>query len=119
MNQAWWYDLLPNHPSKSELAGHKCGAKDMLMVVSYDICEPKRLSRVAKLCLDYGFRIQYSVFECHLQADKFDDFWANLLLLIDPSEDRVTAFRVCNTCVQQTRDAGVQEHLQRAVAYVF
>ena len=39
----------------------------MLMLITYDISfdDPqgqKRLRQIAKLCLDYGVRVQYSVF---------------------------------------------------------
>ena len=37
-------------------------------LVAYDICEPKRLRRVARTCEDFGFRRQYSVFLCRLSA---------------------------------------------------
>ena len=41
----------------------------MLVVVSYDVSTVdragrRRLRRVAKTCLDYGQRVQNSVFEC-------------------------------------------------------
>ena len=41
----------------------------MLVLVSYDVAtvEPegqRRLHRVAKICRNYGQRVQYSVFEC-------------------------------------------------------
>jgi hypothetical protein len=38
----------------------------MLHLVAYDISDPKRLSRVARVCKDYGIRVEYSVFECDL-----------------------------------------------------
>jgi CRISPR-associated protein Cas2 len=43
----------------------------MLMLITYDIslADPEgqtRLRRIAKHCLDYGVRVQYSVFECDL-----------------------------------------------------
>jgi CRISPR-associated protein Cas2 len=41
----------------------------MMVLVSYDVATtdeggPRRLRRVAKICKDYGQRVQYSVFEC-------------------------------------------------------
>ena len=33
-------------------------------LVAYDICDPKRLRKVAHTCEDFGFRRQYSVFLC-------------------------------------------------------
>lgn len=35
-------------------------------LVSYDICNPRRLYRVAKICESFGTRLQFSVFECSL-----------------------------------------------------
>ena len=34
-----------------------------LVVISYDIANDKRRNKVAKVLLDYGNRVQYSVFE--------------------------------------------------------
>jgi CRISPR-associated protein Cas2 len=41
----------------------------MMVLVSYDVSTrddkgPGRLRRVAKICKNYGQRVQYSVFEC-------------------------------------------------------
>ncbi len=48
----------------------------MLMLITYDISlsDPEgqtRLRRIAKHCLDYGVRVQYSVFECDLAPDQW------------------------------------------------
>ena len=64
----------------------------MLRVVSYDIAEPRRLKRVAKVCQNYGVRVQYSVFECWLEEDPFLRFWADLKKLINTKEDRLVAY---------------------------
>ena len=39
----------------------------MRIVVSYDISDDKRRRKVAKIMEGYGFRVQYSVFECDLE----------------------------------------------------
>lgn len=64
-------------------------------------------------------RIQYSVFECRLEASAFHAFWEGLLDLIDEDEDRITAYRVCLNCAREIRDAGLQTHSEKVVAYVF
>jgi len=117
--EGWWHAAFQDEPTPSERIGHKCGDKNMLMIVAYDIADRKRLSKVAKLCEDYGVRVQYSIFECQLQKQQFGYFWGELSELIDPDEDRITAYRVCAKCAGQIRDAGVQEHYAKAVAYVF
>lgn len=40
----------------------------MRTVVSYDISNDKRRRKVAKILEGYGYRVQYSVFECDLDA---------------------------------------------------
>ena len=62
----------------------------MLTLVAYDICAPKRLARIARVCEDYGVRVQYSIFECRLEESDFEDFWLKLLDEIDEDEDRDT-----------------------------
>ncbi len=115
----WWEEAFAYKPSASEVAGHKCGAKQMLTIVAYDIRDHKRLTRVAKICEDYGVRVQYSVFECRLAADKFADFWLELEETIDPSADRITAYKVCAQCAKSIYSAGTQTHIENVVAYVF
>lgn len=91
----------------------------MLTVVAYDITEPRRLKRIADICEDYGMRVQYSVFECRLEADKFGRFWDELVAVIDPATDRLVAYKVCVACARDIRSAGTQTHQEKVVAYVF
>lgn len=49
----------------------------MMIIVSYDVntTDPagrKRLRKISKICLDYGQRIQNSVFACKVDATKFE-----------------------------------------------
>lgn len=108
-------------------AAFSCGCGDpdcrdwtMLMIVAYDIADARRLRRVAKLCEDYGARAQYSVFEVRLNADQFDRFWEDIGGMIDPDEDRLVAYRVCNECSRKIRAAGTMTvSEEKPVAHVF
>jgi CRISPR-associated protein Cas2 len=91
----------------------------MLTVIAYDITDPRRLKRIANISEDYGVRVQYSVFECRLEADKFDRFWDELVAAIDPTTDRLVAYKVCVACSRDIRSAGTQTHQEKVVAYVF
>jgi CRISPR-associated protein Cas2 len=56
----------------------------MLILVTYDVSVisengQKRLRRIAKICLDYGMRVQNSVFECEVDPAQLVVF-KNLLL---------------------------------------
>lgn len=114
----WWFEAFPLLPSPSDNAGHRCGEHQMLMIVAYDVADPKRLHKIARLCEDYGIRVQLSVFECRLEADRFDNFWANLHSILKPEEDSAVAYRVCTRCAREIRTAGTMVHSEKVVAYV-
>ncbi|MDO8942660.1 MAG: CRISPR-associated endonuclease Cas2 [Desulfobacterales bacterium] len=110
----WWFDAFPVVP----YPGKPPGAREMLYLVAYDISEPKRLHRVAKLCEDHGVRVQYSLFECPLEPDVFKRFWMDLLGEIDASEDRVVAYPMDARCVRDAKTAGTMVCSERVVCYL-
>lgn len=64
----------------------------MLVLVTYDVETSsaggaKRLRRVAKLCRDFGQRVQYSVFECEVDPAQWTTLRARLAGEIDVSKD--------------------------------
>ena len=64
----------------------------MLVLVTYDVSTVtpegrRRLTRVAKACLDYGQRVQNSVFECEVNPAQWAELEHRLLGLIDPATD--------------------------------
>jgi CRISPR-associated protein Cas2 len=58
-------------------------------IVTYDICDPKRLRRVFRACKNYGLHLQLSVFECDLTPAEKIDFESELRGLINSAEDQV------------------------------
>jgi CRISPR-associated protein Cas2 len=58
-------------------------------LVCYDICHPKRLRQVAKICESFGQRLQYSVFECPLDDLRFEKLRAALLEIIKYDDDQI------------------------------
>ncbi len=58
-------------------------------IVSYDISDPKRLRRVFRACQDYGNHLQYSVFECDLNATERTELEAKLRDVINHEMDQV------------------------------
>jgi CRISPR-associated protein Cas2 len=115
----WWLEAFANPLTDSERKGHPCGEKQMLILVAYDIREPQRLARIAKHCLDYGVRVQYSVFECRLEINVFEQFWEELKCLVEPDEDRLVAYRVCAACAKEVLCYGQMERPDQVVAYVY
>lgn len=58
-------------------------------LVSYDICNPRRLRRVAKVLEGYGWRLQFSVFECALDDLRLEAMKADLTEEINHDEDQI------------------------------
>lgn len=58
-------------------------------LVTYDICDPKRLRAVFYVVKGFGDHLQYSVFQCDLTAMKLVDLKRRLLEVINPREDQV------------------------------
>lgn len=78
----------------------------MLRLIVYDIAAPKRLRRIAKVCEDFGIRVQKSVFECWLERDRFDSLWEALCKEIDKQEDSLIAYTLDASAAKARRCAG-------------
>jgi len=64
----------------------------MMVLVTYDVSTidsvgRSRLNRVARACLDYGQRVQNSVFECQVDPARWQELRHRLLGLYLPEQD--------------------------------
>jgi CRISPR-associated protein Cas2 len=64
----------------------------MMVLVTYDVGlkDPggaRRLRRIARTCLDYGQRVQFSVFEVEVDPAQWIALRTRLERLIDPAQD--------------------------------
>lgn len=64
----------------------------MLVLVTYDVnvttkAGQRRLRNIAKICLDYGVRVQNSVFECEIEPAHFVMLKNDLMEIYDPELD--------------------------------
>lgn len=64
----------------------------MMVLVSYDVSTVDRagrarLRRAAKACLDYGQRVQNSVFECEIDPAQWVELKDRLEGIVDPAWD--------------------------------
>lgn len=69
------------------------------MLIAYDVNTQsaegrKRLRRVARACLDFGQRVQNSVFECDVDPAQWTGLRARLLAEIDPQVDSLRFYRL-------------------------
>ena len=64
----------------------------MLILVTYDVSVispggAKRLRRIAKVCRDYGQRVQFSVFELEVDTARWVEIKQRLIDLMEPEVD--------------------------------
>lgn len=74
----------------------------MLVVITYDVntedtAGRKRLRKVAKQCVNYGQRVQNSVFECSVDAGQYKLLKARLCELIDCDKDSLRFYNLGNS----------------------
>ena len=65
-------------------------------VICFDISDKKRLRQVAIQMENFGQRVQYSIFECYLDANKLEELKSRLELIINPAEDHIRYYSICN-----------------------
>lgn len=58
-------------------------------IVTYDICDDKRLRKVFKTCKGYGEHLQYSVFECDLSPTEKAEMHDKLHQIIHHEQDQI------------------------------
>jgi CRISPR-associated protein Cas2 len=83
----------------------------MYILVAYDVATStpsgaRRLRRVAKICLDYGQRVQNSVFECKLDPARYVKFKERVLKEIDPNKDSIRIYNLGNNWQKRVEHFG-------------
>lgn len=78
---------------------HFYGSDKVFILITYDINTTtkegkKRLRNVAKVCLNYGQRVQNSVFECKVNEGQFRIAKHQLNEIIDHSKDCLRFYRL-------------------------
>ena len=86
----------------------------MLVLVTYDICTAdaagrKRLRKIARECVNYGQRVQNSVFECVLDAVQCKQLQHKLLSLIDAEKDSLRFYYLGNKYQTKVEHLGAKQ----------
>lgn len=71
----------------------------MNILITYDVSTEtaagrRRLRKVALACLDFGQRVQKSVFECSVTEMQYEEVMRRLLDIIDEKEDSLRVYRL-------------------------
>ena len=82
----------------------------MFILITYDIENDKRRSKIAKTLEGHGERVQYSVFECNLRAPQFKALKKRLASLMDGVPENETCsirfYRLCAGCIKNIEILG-------------
>ncbi len=70
------------------------------VVISYDISDDGTRTKVANLLLDYGTRVQYSVFELLIDEKKLDEL-VERLKPFPECGDSIRIYRICAGCLKK------------------
>lgn len=86
----------------------------MLILVTYDVnteseSGKRRLRRVAKQCVNYGVRVQNSVFECVVDGAQCRELKENLNQIIDRERDSIRIYYLNERQRQKIECLGVKK----------
>lgn len=83
----------------------------MLILVTYDVSTETsegraRLRKVAKTCLNYGQRVQKSVFECRVSQMQYESLERDLLDVVNLDEDNLRFYRLQEPLSKNVKEYG-------------
>lgn len=86
----------------------------MMVLITYDVNTEseggkKRLRRVAKQCVNYGQRVQNSVFECVMDAAKCREVKNKLEKIIDKKKDSLRFYYLGNNYQNKVEHIGTKD----------
>lgn len=86
----------------------------MMVLITYDVnttdaSGKTRLRKIAKQCVNYGQRVQNSVFECNLDAAQCKQLQQTLLKLMDDKKDSLRFYYLGNKYQTKIEHFGVKE----------
>ena len=96
----------------------------MMVLVSYDVnttdkLGQKRLRQVAKKCVNYGQRVQNSVFECLLEPAQFVKLRNELEAIIDFEKDSLRYYMLGSNWKRRVDHVGAKASYDPEGAMVF
>ncbi|MBE9063433.1 CRISPR-associated endonuclease Cas2 [cf. Phormidesmis sp. LEGE 11477] len=78
----------------------------MHVVITYDISEDKRRTKIHKILKSYGQWMQFSVFECALTKTEYVRLRDRLNKLIRAEEDSIRFYFLCECCQHKVERIG-------------
>ncbi len=90
----------------------------MFVLITYDVAVSeeggaRRLRRVARACLDWGQRVQYSVFECIVDPAQWTMLKNRLLKEMDPQKDSMRFYFLGSNWKRRVEHVGAKKTLDQ------
>jgi CRISPR-associated protein Cas2 len=90
----------------------------MHVVVTYDIPEDKRRTKIHKILKSYGQWMQFSVFECKVTDTEFARLRSRLNKLIRPEQDSIRFYFLCVCCQNKVERIGGEQVRDDSIFFV-
>ncbi len=90
----------------------------MYVVISYDIADDKRRTKIHTILKSYGQWMQYSVFECNLNDAQYAKLRSRLSKLIKPEHDSIRFYFLCRCCQAKVERIGGEAIRDETVFFV-
>jgi CRISPR-associated protein Cas2 len=86
----------------------------MMVLITYDVSTTspagqKRLRKVAKHCVNFGQRVQNSVFECLVEPQQFAELKHRLEETIDPATDSLRYYHLGSNWQHKVDHVGAKQ----------
>ncbi|WP_399679931.1 CRISPR-associated endonuclease Cas2 [Xenophilus sp.] len=96
----------------------------MMVLVSYDVSTQdkagaRRLRRIARACLDYGQRVQFSVFEIEVNPAQWVALKHRLVQIIDTTQDSLRIYYLGRQWQSKVEHIGAKPVLDLNAPLVF
>jgi CRISPR-associated protein Cas2 len=81
------------------------------ILVTYDISDDRRRTKLHNALLNFGTPVQYSVFECVLDKAREKEMRRAVRRIIRPKLDNVRYYYLCASCLKRVETIGGKEVL--------
>jgi len=84
----------------------------MIYMLCYDVSDPKRLRKVARLLENFGIRVQKSFFQCEMNEKKLKMIEKQMLSVINIKKDYFYIYPLCEICSKKALTDGTGSLIQ-------
>ena len=79
----------------------------MIILITYDITDPKRLKKTNMFLKEFGLNTQKSVFECDIDTPALKRIRHYFKHNLDLASDSVRIYKICSACMKKVQISGL------------